>query len=167
MMEAILSMSAKVQFAARQTVEQVELGDELAPRFDAAGLLPAIVVDEATGQILMLGNMNAEALELTIATREAHFFSRTRQALWRKGEHSGFTMRIVRMLVDDDQDAVILLVEVAGPGSCHVGFTSCFYREINLDHADASSPVKLIQLETERAFDADAVYEGLPNPTLL
>lgn len=160
-------MNAKVQFAARRTVEQVELGEELAPRFDAAGLLPAIVVDEATGQILMLGNMNAEALELTIATREAHFFSRTRQALWRKGEHSGFTQRVVRMLIDDDQDAVILFVEVAGPGSCHVGFTSCFYREVDLEHADAARPVGLIQLEAERAFDADSVYAGLPNPTKL
>ncbi|QHD70529.1 phosphoribosyl-AMP cyclohydrolase [Sphingobium yanoikuyae] len=143
------------------------MGDDLAPRFDATGLLPAIVVDAATGQILMLGQMNAEALEKTIVTRQAHFWSRSRQALWRKGEHSGFTQTVERLLVDDDQDAVILFVRVSGPGSCHVGFKSCFYREVDLDSRDASGLARLTRIEAETAFDADAVYAGLPNPTKL
>lgn len=154
-------------FAERRSVEQVELGDRLAPRFDAAGLLPAIVVDMVTGQILMLGQMNADALERTIATRQAHFWSRSRQALWRKGEHSGFTQTVERMLVDDDQDAVILFVRVDGPGSCHVGFRTCFYREVDLGARNASGAAKLTHVETEPAFDAGAVYAGLPNPTQL
>ena len=160
-------MAAEPLFAQRLSVEQVELGDELAPRFDAAGLLPAIVVDAASGQILMLGQMNAGALERTIATRQAHFWSRSRQALWRKGEHSGFTQTVERMLVDDDQDALILFVQVEGPGSCHVGFRSCFYREIDLDGPDRSRPARLHRIEAAPAFDAEAVYAGLPNPTKL
>lgn len=156
-----------ILFAERLSVEQVELGGELAPRFDAAGLLPAIVVDAASGQILMLGQMNAEALRRTIVTRQAHFWSRSRQALWRKGEHSGFVQIVERLLVDDDQDAIILFVQVEGPGSCHVGFRSCFYREADLDGAEHSRPVRLRPLEAVPAFDAGAVYAGLPNPTKL
>jgi phosphoribosyl-AMP cyclohydrolase len=154
-------------FAERRSVEQVELGEYLAPRFDAAGLLPAIVVDTRTGQILMLGQMNAEAVEKTIMTREAHFWSRSRAALWRKGEHSGFIQPVERMLIDDDQDAVILFVQVEGPGCCHVGFRSCFYREIDLQTDNASRPARLLRIEAEPAFDAAEVYAGLPNPTRL
>ena len=154
-------------FAERLSIQQVEMGSELAPRFDAAGLLPAIVVDAATDQILMLGQMNAEALERTIVTRQAHFWSRSRQALWRKGEHSGFTQTVERMLIDDDQDAVILFVRVDGPGSCHVGFKSCFYREVDLQARNEPGAARLTHIETEAAFDAEAVYAGLPNPTKL
>lgn len=153
-------------FAERTSVEQVELGEELAPRFDADGLTPAVVVDAASGTILMLGYMNAEALERTIRTQQAHFWSRSRQALWRKGEHSGFTQEVERMLIDDDQDAVILYVRVEGPGSCHVGYRSCFYRELVLP-ATEDAPVPLRMIESDPAFDADAVYAGLPNPTQL
>ena len=81
---------------------------------------------------LMLGYMNTEALELTLTTKEAHLWSRSRNALLRKGEHSGFTQSVERVLIDHDQDAIILYVAIAGPGSCHVGFNSCFYREIDL-----------------------------------
>lgn len=154
-------------FAARLSVEQVELGDELAPRFDSAGLLPALIVDAASGQILMLGQMNAEALERTISTRQAHFWSRSRKALWRKGEHSGFTQTVERLWVDDDQDAVILFVSIEGPGSCHVGFRSCFYREVDFGDTALSRPARLRRIEAAPAFDAEAVYAGLPNPTKL
>lgn len=153
-------------FAARTSVEQVELGEELAPRFDADGLIPAVVVDAASNTILMLGHMNAEALERTIHTRQAHFWSRSRRALWRKGEHSGFAQEVERMLIDDDQDAVILYVRVKGPGSCHVGYRSCFYRELVLP-ASEETPVPLRMIETDHAFDAGAVYAGLDNPTRL
>lgn len=154
-------------FATRSSIEQVELGEELAPRFDADGLLPAIVTEAESGTILMLGYMNAEALEATLRTREAHFWSRSRAALWRKGEHSGFTQRVGQMLIDDDQDALILTVRIGGPGSCHVGFRSCFYREVELDTVSGETPIRLARIEQDRAFDADVVYAGLPNPTKL
>ena len=151
--------------APRLDVAQVELGSQLAPRFDAQGLLPVVVIDSATREVLMLGYMNAEALERTILTGEAHFWSRSRQALWRKGEHSGFTQQVATMLVDDDQDALVLHVRINGPGSCHVGFRSCFYRQVENIGPAASRPVELRQVEDRRAFDAEAVYAGLPNPT--
>lgn len=154
-------------FARRASVEQVELGDELAPRFDGDGLFPAIVINSQDQSVLMLGYMNKNALELTLRTRQAHYWSRSREALWRKGEHSGFTQSVERILVDDDQDALILYVRIDGPGSCHVGFKSCFYREIDLDAVDTAGPVKLKSIERAPAFDADAVYAGLPNPTKL
>lgn len=154
-------------FAPRLSVEQVELGTELAPRFDPDGLLPVIVIDHQTRDVLMLGYMNAQALEQTILTREAHFWSRSRQALWRKGEHSGFTQQVAAILVDDDQDALVLHVRINGPGSCHVGFRSCFYRAIEQIGPQAAHPVLLRQLEDAPAFDACDVYAGLPNPTQL
>ena len=154
-------------FASRRSVEQVELGNELAPRFDDENLLPAIVINTADNSVLMLGYMNAEALELTLTTKQAHFWSRSHEALWRKGEHSGFNQSVDRVLIDDDQDAVILYVTIAGPGSCHVGFKSCFYREIDLGAVSTNEPGKLLAIESHRAFDADSVYCGLPNPTKL
>lgn len=157
----------KPVFSDRTSVEQVELGDELAPRFDADGLMPAIVINAADQMVLMLGYMTAEALRQTLVTRQAHFWSRSRAALWRKGEHSGFTQTVERVLIDDDQDAVILYVRIDGPGSCHVGYQSCFYREVDLATVDGAAPVKLSCIEPDRAFDADAVYAGLPNPTRL
>jgi phosphoribosyl-AMP cyclohydrolase len=152
-------------FAPRESVEQVELGTELAPRFDPNGLLPVIVIDVQTCDVLMLGYMNAQALERTILTCEAHFWSRSRQALWRKGEHSGFTQQVEAILVDDDQDALVLQVRIVGPGSCHVGFHSCFYREIDRIGPQAAHPVRLRRLEDAPLFDAGEVYAGLPNPT--
>lgn len=154
-------------FAARTGVEQIELGADLAPRFDAEGLMPVIVVNADDQMVLMLGYMNAEALERTLRTRQAHFWSRSRAALWRKGEHSGFEQRVERVLVDDDQDALILIVTIDGPGSCHVGFRSCFYREVDLETLSGAGPARLTRIEGETAFDADAVYAGLPNPTRL
>lgn len=151
-------------FAARSSVEQVELGHELAPSFDGAGLIPAIVIEAGSSAVLMLGYMNAHTLERTIRTREAHFWSRSRATVWRKGEHSGFTQTVERILVDDDQDGLIVEVRLDGPGSCHVGYRSCFYRELVLP-AEEEGPVALRTIETERAFDADAVYAGLANPT--
>lgn len=152
-------------FAKRTSVEQIELGDELAPRFDANGLMPAIVLNIEDGMILMLGNMDQEALTLTLQTRDVHFFSRSRQALWRKGEHSGFTQSVERVLIDDDQDALILQVRINGPGSCHVGYSSCFYREVDMASVKQSGPAKLEMIEHEAAFDAQSVYAGLANPT--
>ncbi len=154
-------------FAARTTVAQVEEGLALAPRFDADGLIPCITTDADTGEVLMLGYMNGEALQRTIATGTAHYWSRSRQCLWRKGATSGLTQQIVEMRIDDDQDAVWLRVRVAGSGaSCHVGYRSCFYRSVELGVAPGG-PARLVFTESRKSFDPKAVYGDAPNPTQL
>jgi phosphoribosyl-AMP cyclohydrolase len=115
------------------TNNEIEEGTNFAPRFDANGLITAVVADERSGEILMLAHMNAEALERTIETREGWFYSRSRKSLWKKGETSGNVLRVSAMKVDCDQDAVLLKVSVAGDGkTCHTGRRSCFYREVPL-----------------------------------
>ncbi|SNS39315.1 phosphoribosyl-AMP cyclohydrolase [Sphingopyxis indica] len=106
--------------------------DRFLPRFDAAGLVTAIVVDADTRALLMVAHMNAEAIERTRATGQAHFWSRSRRALWRKGETSGNGLNVAEMRVDCDQDALLLVVHPAGP-ACHTGRRSCFYRRIDAD----------------------------------
>lgn len=111
----------------------VEEGLTLAPRFDASGLVTAVATDAATGEVLMVAHMNAEALALTIETGIAHYWSRSRQALWRKGDTSGQIQRVAEMRVDCDQDAVWMRVVVGGDGgACHTGRRSCFYRSVSL-----------------------------------
>jgi phosphoribosyl-AMP cyclohydrolase len=110
---------------------ELERGETLAPRFDASGLIAAVAVDADRGEVLMLAWMNAEALALTIETGEAHYYSRSRQALWKKGETSGQVQTVVEIRTDCDQDAVLLKVRPQGDGgACHVGFRSCFYRVV-------------------------------------
>lgn len=109
-----------------------ETGPTLDPKFDAAGLITAVATDRETGEVLMVAHMNAEALRLTSATGEAHFWSRSRQILWRKGETSGHVLRVAELRIDCDQDAVWLLVDPAGP-ACHTGARSCFYRRVDGD----------------------------------
>jgi len=109
-----------------------EQGVVLTPKFDANGLVTAIVTDHAGGGLLMVAHMNAEALAATIATREATFFSRSRGRLWKKGESSGHVMKLIEMRIDCDQDAIWLRCEPAGP-ACHTGEASCFYRKVDLD----------------------------------
>lgn len=156
---------AKLEFKARNSVEQVEEGDELAPKFGADGLMPCVTTDSQTGEVLMLGWMNGEALRLTIETGEAHYFSRARQVLWHKGATSGLVQKVVEARIDDDQDAVWLRVDVAGSGaSCHVGYRSCFYREVPVG-PKAGQPLSFI--EYERTFDPEDVYGDAPNPTQL
>jgi phosphoribosyl-AMP cyclohydrolase len=152
------------RFATRRSVEQVEEGTELAPRFDEHGLLPVVTSDARSGEVLMLGYMNSEALERTIATGEAHYWSRSRQCLWHKGATSGFTQRIVEMRIDDDQDAVWLRVRVEGDASCHVGYRSCFYRAVPVGD---DGPAALRFVESEKTFDPADVYGDAPNPTKL
>ena len=154
-------------FKKRISVEQVEEGKDLAPKFDENGLIPAITTDAKTGDVLMLGYMTAEALEKTILTGEAHYYSRSRGVLWHKGATSGLVQKIVDLRIDDDQDAVWLKVEVAGSGaSCHVGFMSCFYRSIpTADERNQGDD--LIYREAEKTFDPMQVYGDVPNPTKL
>ena len=154
-------------FDARTSVEQVEEGTALAPKFDDEGLIPCVTTDADTGEVLMLGYMNAEALERTIATSEAHYWSRSRQCLWHKGASSGLVQKIVEMRIDDDQDAVWLRVQVAGSGaSCHVGYRSCFYRSVPLGHTEKKRPELRFE-ESEKLFEPTEVYGDAPNPTQL
>ncbi len=112
-------------------VEALERGDVLAPRFDDRGLIAAIATDAASGEVLMLAWMNAEALQASLRTGEAHYFSRSRGALWKKGEASGQIQKILELRIDCDQDAIWLKVSPQGDGgACHVGFRSCFYRRL-------------------------------------
>jgi phosphoribosyl-AMP cyclohydrolase len=109
----------------------LERGAVLAPRFDAAGLIAAVATHANTGEVLMLAWMNAQALQRTLDTGEAHYFSRSRQTLWKKGETSGQVQTVTELRVDCDQDAVWIKVLPAGDGgACHVGFRSCFYRVV-------------------------------------
>ena len=162
-----MSDTDRPAFAKRISIEQVEEGDELAPKFDADGLIPVVTTDAQSGELLMHGYMNAEALERTIATGEAHYWSRSRQCLWHKGATSGLTQKVVEMRIDDDQDAVWLRVSVAGSGaSCHVGYRSCFYREVPTG-STPKAPVRLIYKEDDKTFDPEEVYGDAPNPTQL
>lgn len=118
-------------FAARGTTHDIEHGARFCPKFDEHGLLPAIVTDAATGEVLMFAWMNAEALRLTIERGIAHFYSRSRGKLWMKGEESGNLLRVLDLRTDCDQDVVALKVTVEGNGiACHTGSRSCFYRSV-------------------------------------
>ena len=159
-------MSDSPMFAARQTIEQVEEGHELAPKFDADGLMPVVTTDAESGEVLMHGYMNAEALTKTIETGEAHYWSRSRKVLWHKGATSGLVQKVKEIRIDDDQDAVWLRVDVQGGASCHVGYRSCFYRSVPVGAPD-DAPVALGYEETEKVFDPVEVYGDAPNPTKL
>ncbi|MBB86119.1 MAG: phosphoribosyl-AMP cyclohydrolase [Xanthomonadales bacterium] len=152
-----------IEFSERKTIEQVEEGQELAPKFDADGLIPCITTAHESGEVLMLGYMNAEALRKTIETGEAHYWSRSRQVLWHKGATSGLVQTVTEIRIDDDQDAVWLRVTIPGDASCHVGYRSCFYRSIPI--GQGSSDLKFE--ESEKSFDPKAVYGDAPNPTIL
>jgi phosphoribosyl-AMP cyclohydrolase len=144
-------------FSERGATQAVEEGGALAPKFDADGLLTCVATDATTGELLMVAHMNAEALAKTIASGEAWYFSRSRRRLWRKGESSGHLQRVLEMRVDCDQDAVWIKVEQAGPGACHTGRRSCFYRAVPLGKApDASLALEF--RDAEKAFDPQAVY---------
>lgn len=116
------------------------------------GLLPAIVQDARTGEVLMLGFMNEQAYAETRASGAVTFYSRTRGKLWRKGEQSGHTLRVREVRVDCDADTILVRVEPAGPGVCHEGYRSCFFRRIGDDGA--------VNVVEERVFDPSAVYGG-------
>lgn len=156
-------------FAPRVSVEQIEEGDTLSPKFDDRGLIPCVTTDHATGELLMHGWMNAEALAKTIELGEAVYWSRSRQVLWHKGATSGLVQKVVEMRIDDDQDTVWLRVDVQGGASCHVGYRSCFYRTVPVGARAASAgldkPLTLGYTETEKVFDPKVVYGDAPNPT--
>ena len=134
---------------------KIEEGTAFTPKFDKDGLVTAVVTDVASGELLMVAHMNAQALSLTVETGEAWYFSRSRQLLWRKGESSGHVQRVKEMRVDCDQDAVWLKVEQAGAGACHTGRRSCFYRAVPLGKTGAALEFR----DGEKTFDPSAVYK--------
>jgi phosphoribosyl-AMP cyclohydrolase len=132
-------------FAPRGSTAEVEQGLAFQPKFDADGLIPAIVSAAASGEVLMFAWMNAEALRLTLTTRVAHFWSRSRARLWRKGEESGNLLRVSEVRVDCDQDVLWLQAAVDGDGvACHTGARSCFYRLVPLG-AEAAGEIRLVR----------------------
>jgi phosphoribosyl-AMP cyclohydrolase len=135
-------------------IDEREEGLSLQPKFDASGLLTCVATDAATGEVLMVAHMNEEALRKTVASGEAWYFSRSRNALWRKGETSGQTQRVVEMRLDCDQDAVWIRVEQVG-AACHTGRKSCFYRKVETG-ADGT---RLSFVDAERLFDPKSVYK--------
>lgn len=136
----------------------IEEGTAFSPRFDANGLVPVVVTSATSGDVLMLAYMNDEALARTIETGEAQFWSRSRKRLWRKGEESGNTMRVVELRTDCDQDALWLKVELGGAeASCHTGRKTCFYRAVPIGKSGAAG-VALTFVETEKLFDPEKVY---------
>jgi phosphoribosyl-AMP cyclohydrolase len=156
--------STTAPFQTRQSIEQVEEGTDLAPKFDDHGLITAVTTDARSGELLMQAYMNVEALQKTIATGEAFYYSRSRQTLWHKGASSGLTQKVVELMVDDDQDCVWLKVDVAGGASCHVGYRSCFYRRVPLGE---NALRKLEFTDNEKVFDPEEIYGDAPNPTIL
>jgi phosphoribosyl-AMP cyclohydrolase len=130
-----------------------EEGLAFQPKFDASGLLTCVATDAATGDVLMVAHMNDEALRKTIASGEAWYFSRSRNALWRKGESSGHTQRVVEMRLDCDQDAIWIRVEQQG-AACHTGRRSCFYRAVTSVDGDT----RLSFVDSDGLFDPSKVY---------
>ena len=147
-------------FKKRENVAEIEEGSLLSPKFDNDGLIPVITMCSKTKDILMHGYMNVEALKKTIETKEAHYFSRSRKAIWHKGKKSGFIQKVTEIRIDDDQDSIWLTVDIGDGASCHVGYKSCFYRKVDKD-------LSLEFIEKEKVFDPEEVYEGEENPTIL
>ena len=155
----------KVIFAKRESIEQVEEGKLLAPKFDINGIIPVVVTETSSGEVLMLGYMNEDSLRKTIETKEAYYWSRSREVLWKKGDSSGMIHEVDEILIDDDQDSLLLKVTIKGLGaSCHVGYKSCFYRSIENVTEDG---VELEFTEDEKVFYPEIVYPGAENPTKL
>jgi phosphoribosyl-AMP cyclohydrolase len=142
--------------ALSSSTQDIEEGVTFAPKFDANGLVSAVVTDVRTGDVLMVAHMNEEALRKTIASGEAWYYSRSRKALWKKGETSGNVQRVIELRVDCDQDALWLKVEQQGGGACHTGRRSCFYRAVPLGKTGA---VTLEFRDADKRFDPEKVYK--------
>ena len=152
-------------FKKRISIFEIEEGNLLSPKFDNKGLIPVVTTDHKTGDILMHGYMNEEAFKKTIETKEAHYWSRSRKALWHKGKTSGFIQKVVDLRIDDDQDAIWMNVNIGKGASCHVGYVSCFYRSIPLGKIKNLKKIKMKFKEKKKKFDTDKVYKGQLNPT--
>ena len=154
-------------FKKRDNIKEVEEGKYLSPKFDENSLIPVITTDTQTGDILMHGYMNEEALKKTIETREAHYWSRSRKKIWHKGQISGFVQKVKEIRIDDDQDSLWLSVDIGNGASCHVGYRSCFYRSIPLGKIKNEEELEMEFKEKKKIFDPKKVYKDEPNPTKL
>ena len=154
-------------FKKRDNIKEVEEGKYLEPKFGENGLIPVITSDIKTGDILMHGYMNDEALRKTIETKEAHYWSRSRKKIWHKGQISGFVQKVKEIRIDDDQDSIWLSVDIGSGSSCHVGYRSCFYRSIPLGKIEDVEKLEMKFKENKKAFDPKKVYKDEPNPTKL
>ena len=154
-------------FKKRDNIKEIEEGQYLAPKFDKNGLIPVITSDFKTGDILMHGYMNSEALKITIESKEAHYWSRSRNQIWHKGQVSGFVQKVKEIRIDDDQDSVWMTVDIGEGASCHVGYRSCFYRSIPLGKIENADNLEMEFKEKEKKFDPKKVYKNESNPTKL
>ena len=154
-------------FKKRDSIKEVEEGKFLEPKFDKNGLIPVITSDFKTGDILMHGYMNSEALKKTIESKEAHYWSRSRNQIWHKGQVSGFVQKVKEIRIDDDQDSVWMTVDIGEGASCHVGYRSCFYRSIPLGKIENADNLEMEFKEKEKKFDPKKVYKNESNPTKL
>ena len=154
-------------FKKRDNIKEVEEGKYLSPKFDENGLIPVVTTDFQTGDMLMHGYMNDEALKKTIETKEVHYWSRSRKKIWRKGQVSGFVQIVKEIRIDDDQDSVWLSVDIGNGASCHVGYRSCFYRSIPLGKIKNEEELEMEFKEKKKIFDPKKVYKDEPNPTKL
>ena len=154
-------------FKKRESVFEVEEGKFLSPKFDTNGLIPVVTTDYNSGDILMHGYMNEEAFKKTIETKEAYYWSRSRNSLWHKGKSSGFVQKVKEIRIDDDQDSVWIKVDIGDGASCHVGYKSCFYREVPLGKINDENKVEMKFKEKEKKFDPRKVYKDHKNPTKL
>ena len=154
-------------FKKRDNIKEVEEGKYLAPKFDKNGLIPVITTDFQTGDILMHGYMNDEALKKTIESKEVHYWSRSRNKIWHKGQISGFVQKVKEIRIDDDQDSIWLLVDIGKGASCHVGYRSCFYRSIPLGKIENDEKLEIEFKEKKKFFDPKKVYKNEPSPTKL
>ena len=154
-------------FKKRDNIKDIEEGKYLSPKFDENSLIPVVTTDFQTGDILMHGYMNDEALKKTIESKEAHYWSRSRKKIWRKGQVSGFVQKVKEIRIDDDQDSVWLAVDIGNGSSCHVGYRSCFYRSIPLGKIKNEEELEMEFNETEKIFDPKKIYKDEPNPTKL
>lgn len=149
-----MSNTVEITFGSRDDKKLVETEPVFAPKFDDHGLIVAIAQDADTNEVLMVAYMNEESLKQTLEIGEAVYFSRSRQEIWHKGATSGHTQTVEKILTDCDQDALVLKVRQKGPGCCHAGYRSCFYRNIQ----EAGDPVALGKEIEDQSYDPNKVY---------
>ena len=154
-------------FKKRDNIKEIEEGKYLEPKFDENGLIPVVTTDFKTGDVLMHGYMNVESLKMTIESKEAHYWSRSREKIWRKGQVSGFIQNVKEIRIDDDQDSLWMSVDIGTGGSCHVGYRSCFYRSIPLGKIKNPKEMEIEFKEKKKIFDPKKIYKNEPNPTKL
>ncbi len=152
--------SSPLSFGPRDDRKALEEGLTFSPKFDEKGLITAVATDAESGTVLMVAYMNDESLRKTLELGEAVYFSRSRNELWHKGATSGHTQKIREILVDCDQDALVLRVDQAGSGCCHVGYQTCFFRSVPLAADQPPGPVAILkQSIQDKSYDPNSVYK--------